>query len=209
MKKDPSNKDSGFKLPEDYFSNLEERIRERLEQQETEATLPQEAGFTVPEGYFENLSDHILQQVNTSHSKPDATQKTTPETAPETTSKARPEVASELSPQGRPKSSPTRGVIPLNRGFWKYAVAATITVLIATSTWMIQKNNQSITFDDLSFTDIEWLLDQGALDIPQQFLIEEANDTLLMELSMAENMLDEQLLENYLSEEADLYELMD
>lgn len=175
MKKDPSHNDSGFKLPDDYFSNLEGRIRERLEQTETEEALPQEAGFTVPEGYFENLSGRMLEQAKTTE----------------------------------PTTESTSGVIPLNRRLWKYAVAATITVLIATSTWMIGTGEESMTFEDLSLTDIEWLLDQGSLEIPQQYLIDEANDSLLFELTMADNMLDKDILETYLTEESDLYELID
>ncbi|MBL7473119.1 hypothetical protein [Robertkochia sediminum] len=176
MKKDPSHKDSGFRLPDDYFNDLEDRIRERRELADAEDHLPDREGFVLPEGYFEDLGARISDRIN----KEEKEEK-------------------EDSPK----------IIPFHQKLWRYAgIAAAVTLLIA-GTWVLSTENNTITFDDLQMADVEWLLDQGALDIPQQFLIEEANDTLLMELTMAENMLDEQLLENYLSEEADLYELMD
>lgn len=171
MKKDPSHKDSGFRLPDDYFSDLEGRIRERMEETDRSGTLPAKDGFAVPEGYFKNLSDRIVEHAKT--------------------------------------AEPTPGVIPLNRRLWKYAVAAAITVLFVSSTWMILNNNQSSTPESLSLSDIEWLLDQGVLEIPQQYLIEEANDKILNEITMADNILDEELLENYLTEESDLYEIIE
>lgn len=171
MQKDPSHKDSGFRLPDDYFNTLEGRIRERMEGMDAEASLPEKDGFGVPEGYFDTLGSRILE-----NAKP---------------------------PQ------PETGVIPINRKLWKYAVAAAIAVLVVASTWMVQTNQQSVTFENIPLADIEWLLDQGALEIPQQFFIEEANDSLLFEITMADNMLDAALLENYLTEEANLYELID
>ena len=54
MKKE--NKIQGFKAPEDYFANFEERLQNRI----TEENLPKFSGFKIPEKYMENLENRIL-----------------------------------------------------------------------------------------------------------------------------------------------------
>ena len=49
----------GFKAPEDYFQDFEERLFSKLK----EAELPKDHGFDVPDGYFENLEERIQQNV--------------------------------------------------------------------------------------------------------------------------------------------------
>lgn len=161
-----------------------------------------DSGFRLPDGYFDALEERIRERMKIQQ---------TEDQLPKKEGFAVPGGYFEkLESRILEKTTqPDSGVIPLNRKLWKYAVAAAIVVLAVTSTWMIQKNSRSSTFENLPIADIEWLLEQGGLEIPQQFLLEEANTPLLMELTMAENMLDAELLENYLSEEADLYELMD
>ena len=52
---------SGFKVPENYFDNFDERLFKTIESE----TLPKETGFKVPDGYFDNLEDSLLQKLNT------------------------------------------------------------------------------------------------------------------------------------------------
>ncbi|GAB5399861.1 MAG: hypothetical protein Aureis2KO_14460 [Aureisphaera sp.] len=49
----------GFKVPEDYFEKMEDRVFDALDIKE----LPEQSGFGVPEGYFDTLEDEILQKV--------------------------------------------------------------------------------------------------------------------------------------------------
>jgi hypothetical protein len=49
----------GFKAPDDYFQDFEERLFSKLK----EAELPKKHGFDVPDGYFEDLEERILQNV--------------------------------------------------------------------------------------------------------------------------------------------------
>jgi hypothetical protein len=58
--KDTSDK-SGFKLPENYFENFENRLFNKIESE----TLPKETGFKAPNRYFENLEDSVLQKLHT------------------------------------------------------------------------------------------------------------------------------------------------
>lgn len=52
---------SGFKVPENYLDNFENRLFEKIESE----IIPKETGFKVPDGYFDNLEDTILKRVNT------------------------------------------------------------------------------------------------------------------------------------------------
>ncbi|MFB9052916.1 hypothetical protein ACFFVB_07465 [Formosa undariae] len=53
-----NNNNSGFKIPKDYFSNLEESI---LNEAKLDAKVPSH-GFVVPDHYFDNLEDTIYKK---------------------------------------------------------------------------------------------------------------------------------------------------
>lgn len=46
----------GFKVPQDYFDKLEERIMQNIAMDE----LPKETGMRVPDGYFEQLESRVM-----------------------------------------------------------------------------------------------------------------------------------------------------
>lgn len=46
----------GFKVPQDYFDKLEERIMQNIAMDE----LPKETGMRVPNGYFEQLESRVM-----------------------------------------------------------------------------------------------------------------------------------------------------
>ena len=52
----------GFKAPEGYFDNFEERLFSKID----EDALPNEAGFKVPDAYFLGLEDSIIKKVTAS-----------------------------------------------------------------------------------------------------------------------------------------------
>ena len=55
-------KSSGFKAPEDYLENFEDRLFERFKTKETIDDI-NDSGFTTPEGYFESLDDKIFNKL--------------------------------------------------------------------------------------------------------------------------------------------------
>lgn len=55
-----SIKQPGFKVPEDYFDNLEERLLSSAKLKEKNPTT----GFEVPKDYFESLEDRLMQRVS-------------------------------------------------------------------------------------------------------------------------------------------------
>ncbi|MDN3665737.1 hypothetical protein ACFFU1_17305 [Algibacter miyuki] len=52
--------DSGFKTPEDYFNNLEDRVLSNIKLNEAVS----DPGFKVPDHYFDSLENKILNQVS-------------------------------------------------------------------------------------------------------------------------------------------------
>ena len=59
--KNDRNKE-GFKVPEGYFENFEQRFSEKLE--EPGAFLPGDDGFGIPAGYFETFNSRLSQHLN-------------------------------------------------------------------------------------------------------------------------------------------------
>jgi len=53
-------KNSGFKTPEDYFSNLEETILTQINLEEKVT----KTGLKTPENYFESIEDRIISQIS-------------------------------------------------------------------------------------------------------------------------------------------------
>ena len=59
------HKNTGFTTPENYFSEVEEKISSFI----FEEQLPEKTGFCVPEKYFKNLDTLILEKINKSTKK--------------------------------------------------------------------------------------------------------------------------------------------
>lgn len=72
MKKNklPYNQKHPFKVPENYFGSLEDRIMDKVtsvQDQDQDVKLPgdrAEAGFKVPENYFENFEDRLMAKID-------------------------------------------------------------------------------------------------------------------------------------------------
>ncbi|HLW30807.1 MAG TPA: hypothetical protein VKX40_01005 [Aequorivita sp.] len=63
MKKE--NKIQGFKAPEDYFENFEERLFYKI----AEENFPESSGFKIPENYFADLENRLLAVVEAPKTK--------------------------------------------------------------------------------------------------------------------------------------------
>ncbi|MFI1771582.1 hypothetical protein [Thalassobellus citreus] len=53
--------ETGFKVPKDYFENLEDAILSDIKLKE----LSHESGFITPKDYFDTLEDHIIEKTST------------------------------------------------------------------------------------------------------------------------------------------------
>jgi len=59
------NKIQGFKAPEDYFENFEERLFYKI----AEENFPESSGFKIPENYFADLENRLLAVVEAPKTK--------------------------------------------------------------------------------------------------------------------------------------------
>jgi hypothetical protein len=62
----PYKKDSGFKIPEGYFQEFEDRMMAHVTFSES---APKENPFKVPENYFETLGDKLMENIETAPEK--------------------------------------------------------------------------------------------------------------------------------------------
>ena len=55
---------SGFKVPEDYFGNLEDNLMSKFNEQESYELTSARNGFKVPDDYFDQLEEKIIARTN-------------------------------------------------------------------------------------------------------------------------------------------------
>ena|SRR5690606_30794801 len=64
----PYHINPGFKIPEQYFQDFENRLMEAIQKDNASPvsmeTYSGRSGFSMPEGYFSNLEDRILDKIN-------------------------------------------------------------------------------------------------------------------------------------------------
>ncbi|THD67446.1 hypothetical protein E7Z59_07230 [Robertkochia marina] len=159
------HKEDGFRIPENYFEGLEEKLRDRAALQDH---IPKQEGFLIPEGYFENFEAELRNKIS-------------------------------------PGPGKVRHLSYLKRGL---GVAATILGLFFLSTIFLNTEGD-FSFDQVSTSDIEWLMEQGALEVPEIFLMEQAENMNLNDITMYTEPIKTSTLEEYLLEEMDVYEVLD
>lgn len=165
MNENKRHKDEGFGIPENYFENLEEKLRDRAALDEL---MPAKEGYEVPERYFNNFETELRKKLSRD--------------------------------QGR--------VRYLNLAKKGLAIAASFLGVIFLSTLFFNRNGD-FSFDQVETADIEWLMEQGALEVPEIFLMEQAESINLNDISMNTDPINTQALEDYLLDEIDVYEVLD
>lgn len=68
MKEKKLNKNNGFKIPEDYFNHLEDRIMNRIDLDAQKITNKKN-GFTVPDQYFNSIEDNFFAKIKEDESQ--------------------------------------------------------------------------------------------------------------------------------------------
>ncbi len=66
MKKDKLHniKSAGFKIPDHYFESFEDKLIDRLNENESIEGI-ETSGYTIPKDYFDTLEDTIISKLNT------------------------------------------------------------------------------------------------------------------------------------------------
>ena len=85
-----------------------------------------------------------------------------------------------------------------------YAAAAIGVFLIST---LIGKQDPGYGFSQVETADVQWLLDTGVLDISESYLMENSRATDLADISITDDLLDPNSLEEYILDELDIYGL--
>ncbi|WP_291869227.1 hypothetical protein [Maribacter sp.] len=62
------NKNSGFKIPENYLENFNDALLDKIASEE-ESKLPNKEGFSVPEDYFNTLYKNITEKLDKTPTK--------------------------------------------------------------------------------------------------------------------------------------------
>ncbi|GLB52293.1 hypothetical protein NBRC110019_13320 [Neptunitalea chrysea] len=62
-------KKEGFKIPENYFENFEERLMHTIANEKV-PDFPKETGFKIPDTYFEDVEIDILAKISSENVKP-------------------------------------------------------------------------------------------------------------------------------------------
>ena len=56
-------KETGYTLPDGYFSTFQESLFSKMDLERHEKELPEGSGYKVPEGYFESFQEKISNTV--------------------------------------------------------------------------------------------------------------------------------------------------
>ncbi|APG59736.1 hypothetical protein [Christiangramia salexigens] len=68
-KKSTYSDSSGFKVPQNYFENLENQLMHRINTEEKAELTSRNSGFNIPEGYFDSLEDRIMSEAGRDKSR--------------------------------------------------------------------------------------------------------------------------------------------
>ena len=185
------SKESGFTVPNDYFETLEDDVLAKMKLSNFGDKL-NENKFETPKGYFDNLEDIVLTKL-----KAEAIQKENIDEIPS-------DYFETFEDTVIAKLNTPKKVYSL-KNFTKYiapiAIAASLLLL-----FILNTNQESVSFESLAITEIEALIDQGIVDADTDLLAATFSD---IELSTEQqnSFLTETEALDYLSDE-DLEMLM-
>lgn len=155
-------------------------------------------GFQTPENYFEGLEDTLRDRIALHDHMPEQEGFLIPDGYFENFET---EVRNKIS-AGPGK---VRHLHYLKRGL---AVAASILGLLFLSTLFFNTEGD-FSFEQVTTSDIEWLMEQGVLEVPEIFLMEQAENMNLNDITMYTEPINTSILEEYLLDEMDVYEVLE
>lgn len=155
------------------------------------------SGFGVPNAYFDRLEERLFERASLE------------EVLPATEGFKHPEGYFEQFENELRKKLPYEkpGIRMLHLPLRNLAYAAVMIGIIFLGVLLMSRNGK-INFEQIETADIEWLLEQGALEVPEGFLLEQSESINLDELSMNSLPVNSSVLEEYLLDEIDVYEVI-
>jgi len=155
MNKNNKHIKTGFKTPDNYFNNFDEKVLKQLSNEESESVLPLETGFATPNNYFDNFEKKLSHKVSIEEN----TQKQTGFVAPENYFD---NLDNEIL--NKTTSTETKVIKLFNKKQFLY-VASIAAILVLSFFILNPSNSNLLTFDDIEYAAFEEYLNTEDLDI--------------------------------------------
>ncbi|WP_298311688.1 hypothetical protein [uncultured Aquimarina sp.] len=203
MKKNNLHNDKkGFKVPKNYFDNFEEKLFEKISQENENSSLlsdTRSSGLNVPDNYFDTFENQLMEKLNSEEKEASIlvdrikTGLTTPERYFEN-------VEEKILQKTITAHKETKVVSLFSRKNILYVsgIAAMIAIIISIS---IHKENDSFNFDNIDVADIQEYFEEGNAEFSDAEIAELLDDETNLTDAFGNTELSEEELEDYLSDE--------
>ncbi|MDH7447207.1 hypothetical protein [Aquimarina sp. 2201CG14-23] len=196
------NDKGGFKVPKDYFDTFEEKLMEKISQEDKSTTLlsdKESSGLKIPDDYFDTFEDRLMQKLNSNSEEvtklPDnlKTGLTTPDAYFEN-------IEATILQKTIHANKETKVISLFSRKNILYisGIAAMIAIIVSIS---INTDNDPLVFDTIDIADIQEYFDEGNAEFSDIEIAELLDDEANLADSFSDTQLSEEELENYLSDE--------
>ncbi|WP_299211900.1 hypothetical protein [uncultured Aquimarina sp.] len=197
------NNKKGFKVPKDYFDNFEEKLFEKISQDDDKnSSLLSDtisSGLNVPDDYFNTFEDQLMEKLNSKEKEAsilDSNLKTGL-----TTPKKYFENIEETILQKTVTVNKETNIVSLfsrKKILYVSGIAAMIAIIISIS---INKENNSFSFDSIDIADIQEYFEEGNAEFSDAEIAELLDDQTNLTDTFGNTELSDEELEDYLSDE--------
>ncbi len=202
MKKKNTHSDEGFKVPKDYFDNFEEKIFDKISQEDKDTSLLSDeltSGLKTPEGYFDAFEDQLIKKLNADDSE-SSNLADNLKTGLITPNKYFENVEDTILEKTIKANQETK-IIPLfsrKNVLFITGIAAMIAIIISVS---INKGNDPFNFDTIDVADIQEYFDEGNVEFSDTEIAELLDEEASFIDTFNDDEISDEELENYLSGE--------
>lgn len=201
MKKKNTHSDEGFKVPKDYFDNFEEKLFEKISQEEDNSLLSDKltSGLKVPEDYFGSFENQLMEKLNSDNSESSILTDSL-KTGLITPNKYFENVEDTILEKTIKANQETK-IIPLfsqKNVLFIAGIAAMIAIIISVS---INKGNDPFNFDTIDVADIQEYFDEGNVEFSDTEIAELLDEEASFIDTFNDDEISDEELENYLSDE--------
>jgi len=201
VKKKNTHSDEGFKVPKDYFDNFEEKLFEKISQEEDNSLLSDKltSGLKVPEDYFGSFENQLMEKLNSDNSESSILTDSL-KTGLITPNKYFENVEDTILEKTIKANQETK-IIPLfsqKNVLFIAGIAAMIAIIISVS---INKGNDPFNFDTIDVADIQEYFDEGNVEFSDTEIAELLDEEASFIDTFNDDEISDEELENYLSDE--------
>ncbi|WP_298546250.1 hypothetical protein [uncultured Aquimarina sp.] len=203
MKKNNLHSDNkGFKVPKDYFDNFEEKLFEKISQEDKNSSLLSDtisSGLNVPDDYFNTFENHLIEKLNSEKKEVSILNDNLKSglAAPEKYFENVEETILQKVITVK-KESKVVSLFSRKNILYVSGIAAMIAIIIAIS---INKENNSFNFESIDIADIQEYFEEGNGEFSDAEIAELLDDETNLTDSFGNTELSDEELEDYLSDE--------